>query len=62
VGTYLHRLRWAFRRRHHGADARSPYPGHPAGPAGDDRSSGLFWGLIVSFWIGNIFLVILNIR
>jgi putative tricarboxylic transport membrane protein len=31
------------------------------GPVADDPSSPLFWGLIVSFGIGNIMLMVLNI-
>ena len=35
--------------------------GIPPGPTVIDREPELFWGLIVSMWIGNFFLVLLNL-
>jgi TctA family transporter len=35
--------------------------GIPPGPTVIDREPALFWGLIVSMWIGNFFLVLLNL-
>jgi len=35
--------------------------GISAGPSVIDREPELFWGLIVSMWIGNLFLVLLNL-
>ena len=50
-------------RRRDGADARrADDPGHRARPAADQPSiPDIFWGLIASFWIGNIMLVVLNV-
>lgn len=35
--------------------------GIPPGPEMMTRHAGLFWALIASFWIGNVFLLVLNI-
>ena len=31
------------------------------GPAGDGAKPGLFWGMIVSMWFGNLMLIVLNL-
>ena len=41
--------------------ARLHHPGHPARPAVIAKHPDLFWGLVACMWIGNCFLLILNV-
>ena len=49
-------------RSGHGADAgRAHHPRHPARTADDGRACRYVLGLIASFWVGNILLLLLNL-
>lgn len=40
---------------------RNDHPGHPTRSRGYDKEPGAIWGLIMSMWIGNVMLVVINL-
>ena len=50
-----------LQRRDGDDDRRHDDPRHRPGPQVMEQKPGLFWGMIVSMWLGNLMLVILNL-